>query len=105
MINFEKTAIIDHEKFVRYIFQLCFSLLLCGCGAQTEILSRPINETSTYSPDASKDGREADGQKYRIDKEECFKQVQSATTLAMTEATNSVKFRKCLVGRGYILMS
>ena len=81
------------------------ALLLCGCSVQTEILSRPVNQTSSYGPDANKDGREADHQKYLIDKEECSKQVQAQTKLAMTEATTIAKFRKCLIDRGYVLMS
>ena len=104
MMFFENPVGNDHGKFVRRIFQICFSLLLCGCSVQTEILSRPVNQTSPYGPDAYKDGREAEPQQYRTDRDLCFKQVQSQTDLAMTESTNITKFRKCLVSRGYLLV-
>lgn len=90
---------------MRHIFQIFFSLLLFGCGAEKEVLNRPINEMNWYAPEVIKGGREADYQKYRVDREECLKHVQSSPKWATSEAVAIVEVRKCLIGRGYILVS
>ena len=79
-------------------------LLLSGCGTPADIRSGRTTDSDTYAPAAYKDGREAEPQQYRTDRDLCFKQVQSQTDLAMTESTNITKFRKCLVSRGYLLV-
>ena len=80
------------------------AMLLAGCGTPADIPSGRTTDSGTFAPTAYKDGREAEPQQYRTDRDLCFKQVQAQTDLAMTEATNITKFRKCLVGRGYLLV-
>ena len=79
-------------------------LVFFGCGTQAYVPSGRTTDSDTYAPAAYKDGREAEPQQYRTDRDLCFKQVQSQTDLAMTESTNITKFRKCLVSRGYVLL-
>ena len=79
-------------------------LVFLGCGTQAYIPSGRTTDSDTHAPAAYKDGREAEPQQYRTDRDLCFKQVQSQTDLAMTESTNITKFRKCLIGKGYVLL-
>lgn len=79
-------------------------LVFFGCGTPADIPSGRTTDSGTFAPTAYKDGREAEPQQYRTDKDVCFKQVQSQTDLAMTESTNISKFRKCLIGKGYVLL-
>jgi len=83
---------------------LLSAMLSAGCGTQADIPSGLTSDAGTYAPAAYKDGREAEPQQYRTDSDLCFKQVQSQTDLAMTEAVNISKFRKCLIGKGYLLL-
>lgn len=43
--------------------------------------------------------------KYNSDKQVCFKQVQSQTDANMAQNYNIVKFRECLIQKGYVLLS
>jgi hypothetical protein len=83
---------------------LLSAMLLAGCGTPADIPSGRTTDSDTVAPAAYKDGREADPQQYRTDRDLCFKQVQSQTDLAMTESTNISKVRKCLIGKGYVLL-
>jgi hypothetical protein len=44
-------------------------------------------------------------EKYNADKQACFKQVQSQTDANMSQNYNIVKFRECLIQKGYVLLS
>ena len=83
---------------------LLSAMLLAGCGTPADIPRGLVADSNTFAPAAYKDGREAEPQQYRIDRDLCFKQVQSQTDLAMTESTNISKVRKCLIGKGYVLL-
>ena len=79
-------------------------IFLAGCGTQPSMTSGTVADSDTFAPAAYKDGREAEPQQYRTDRDSCFKQVQSQTDLAMTESTNISKVRKCLISKGYVLL-
>ena len=83
---------------------LLSAMLLAGCGTPADIPSGRTTDSNTFAPVAYKDGREAEPQQYRIDRDLCFKQVEAQTDLAMTESTNISKVRKCLIGKGYVLV-
>ena len=42
---------------------------------------------------------------YNADKQVCFKQVQSQTGGNMAQNYNIIKFRECLIQKGYVLLS
>jgi hypothetical protein len=44
-------------------------------------------------------------EKYNADKQACFKQVQSQIDANMSQNYNIVKFRECLIQKGYVLLS
>ena len=44
-------------------------------------------------------------EKYNADKQACFKQVQSQIDANMSQNYNVVKFRECLIQKGYVLLS
>jgi hypothetical protein len=44
-------------------------------------------------------------EKYNADKQACFKQVQSQIDTNMSQNYNIVKFRECLIQKGYVLLS
>ena len=46
-----------------------------------------------------------DIEKYKQDKQACYKQVQSQTDANMSQNYNIVKFRECLIQKGYVLLS
>jgi hypothetical protein len=46
-----------------------------------------------------------DVEKYNKDKQECFKLVQSQIDTQMTSNYNIMKFRECLIQKGYVLLS
>jgi hypothetical protein len=81
------------------------AMLSAGCGTPADTPRGLAADLGTFAPTAYKDGREVEPQQYRTDRDVCFKQVQSQTDLAMTESTNISKFRKCLIGKGYVLLS
>ena len=63
------------------------------------------SESSTFNPLVTRDGRTGETAQYRLDRDFCYKVVQSQSDLAMTESTSIVKFRKCLIAKGYALAS
>jgi hypothetical protein len=46
-----------------------------------------------------------DAANYKADKALCYKQVQSTAESSMSDHYNIIKFRDCLVKKGYVLMS
>ena len=43
--------------------------------------------------------------KYKLDKQLCFKQVENQNAKDMAQNYNIVKFRECLIQKGYVLLS
>jgi len=44
-------------------------------------------------------------EKYNADKQVCFKQIQSQTGGNMAQNYSIIKFRDCLIQKGYVLLS
>ena len=60
------------------------------------------SSSGAYNP-ITVDG--VDSEKYRFDKQQCFKQVQSEGEANNSVTNNIYKFRNCLVKKGYVLLS
>jgi hypothetical protein len=89
---------------------LCRALLLApfilqACGvASTHVADAPM-PSGQFIPVALKDGRSAEPATYQGDRQACWTQIRSENNLDMTEAVNVMRFRSCLIKRGYLLMS
>ena len=46
-----------------------------------------------------------DPEKYKSDKQLCFKQVETLISKDMAQNYNILMFRKCLIEKGYVLLS
>ncbi len=46
-----------------------------------------------------------DLEKYKSDKQLCFNQIQKQTGTSMAQNYNIIKFRECLIQKGYVLLS
>ena len=46
-----------------------------------------------------------DPEKYKADKQLCFKQVETQNSKYLAENYNIIKFRECLIQKGYVLLS
>ena len=83
------------------LFWIAF--LLCqGCTTLNKVPMSFDSSSGAYNP-ITVDG--VDSEKYRFDKQQCFKQVEAETESSMMEQFNIIKFRDCLVKKGYVLMS
>ena len=87
---------------MKRVFLAAALLILQGCA--------PLNRTSlnSDSPSGSYNPltlESVDANKYKADKQQCYKQVEAETETSMTEHYNIIKFRDCLVKKGYVLMS
>jgi len=56
----------------------------------------------TYNP-MTIDG--VDANKFKTDKQQCYKQVQTDAATPMSDHYNVIKFRDCLVKKAYVLMN
>ena len=79
--------------------------LTLGCGTQMESSGGLTSESNTFNPLVTTVGRTGETVQYRLDRDFCYKLVQSQSDLAMTESTSIAKFRKCLIAKGYALES
>ncbi len=78
-------------------------MLLCqGCTTLNVGLLNSDSSSGAYNP-ATIDSLNVE--KYKADKQQCYKQVQSENDGSMADHFNVVKFRDCLVKKGYILLS
>jgi hypothetical protein len=79
------------------------ALLLCqGCTTLNTGSKGLDASAGVYNP-ATLDS--VDSNKYKADKQQCFKQVQSENENSMYEHNNILKFRECLIKKGYVLLS
>ena len=62
----------------------------------TEVLPGAYNPLTLDSVDAAK---------YKADKAQCYQQVQSTAESSMSDHYNIIKFRDCLVKKGYVLLT
>jgi len=79
------------------------ALLLCQGCTTLNTGSKGIDASAgVYNP-ATLDS--VDSNKYKADKQQCFKQIQSETENSMYEHNSVIKFRECLIKKGYVLLS
>lgn len=85
----------------RYLI-LFMIVFLQACA--TQHLGPLISESSSsdYNPLTTDN---VDAKRYQADKQQCYKQVQDQSELKMSDRYNVIKFRECLVQKGYVLMS
>ena len=85
--------------------QLSISLVILialqGCGSIVGQLKQS-ESSGDYNPLTL---ASVDPVKYKSDKALCFKQVESQTDANMAQNYNVVKFRECLIQKGYVLLS
>jgi hypothetical protein len=73
---------------------------LQGCSVTAALLSSP--SLGDYNPLTVST---VNIEKYNQDKQACYKQVQSQTDANIAQNYNIVKFRECLIQKGYVLLS
>ncbi len=79
------------------------ALLLCQGCTTLNTGSKGIDASAgVYNP-ATLDS--VDSNKYKADKQQCFKQIQSESENSMYEHNSILKFRECLIKKGYVLLS
>ena len=85
--------------------QLSISLVILialqGCGSIVGQLKQS-ESSGDYNP-LTLAG--VDPVKYKFDKQLCFKQVESQNSKDIGQNYNIVKFRECLIQKGYVLLS
>ena len=76
-------------------------LILQGCSS-IGMVSNQTSSSGDYNPLTLPS---VDPEKYKSDKQLCFKQVEAQVSKDMTSNYNIVKFRQCLIEKGYVLLS
>ena len=76
-------------------------LVLQGCSS-IGMVSNQTSSSGDYNPLTLPS---VDPEKYKSDKQLCFKQVEAQVSKDMTSNYNIVKFRQCLIEKGYVLLS
>ena len=76
-------------------------LILQGCSS-IGVASNQTSSSGDYNPLTVPS---VDPEKYKSDKALCFKQVETQNSKDMGQNYNVVKFRECLIQKGYVLLS
>ena len=76
-------------------------LVLQGCSS-IGVASNQTMSSGDYNPLTLPS---VDPEKYKSDKQLCFKQVETQNSKDMVQNYNVVKFRECLIQKGYVLLS
>ena len=91
-----------HTLALALALALALTLICSGCtslpttGLNKDVMLGAYNPQTLDSVDAAK---------FKADKAQCYKQVESTADTSMSEPYNIVRFRDCLVKKGYVLMS
>ena len=75
--------------------------VLQGCSS----ISGASNQTSSSGKYNPLTLPSVDPKKYKSDKQLCFKQVETLMSKDMDQHYNIIKFRECLIQKGYVLLS
>ena len=86
---------------MRLTLSMVTLLVLQGCSS-IGVASNQTSSSGYYNPLTLPS---VDSEKYKSDKQLCFKQVEAQVSKDMTSNYNIVKFRQCLIEKGYILLS
>ena len=76
-------------------------LILQGCSS-IGMVSNQTSSSGDYNPLTVPS---VDPEKYKSDKQLCFKQVETQNSKDMGQNYNILMFRKCLIEKGYVLLS
>ena len=86
---------------MRLILSMVTLLVLQGCSS-IGVASNQTSSSGDYSPLTVPS---VDSEKYKSDKQLCFKQVEAQVSKDMASNNNITKFRQCLIEKGYVLLS
>jgi hypothetical protein len=87
---------------MKRVFLAATLLILQGCAPLNRASLSSNASPGSYNPLTLES---VDANKYKADKQQCYKQVEAETETSMMEHYNIIKFRDCLVKKGYVLMS
>jgi hypothetical protein len=87
---------------MKHVFLAATLLILQGC---TTLNPRSLNSDASSGAYKPLTLESVDANKYKADKQQCYKQVEAESETSMMEHYNIIKFRECLVKKGYVLMS
>jgi hypothetical protein len=86
---------------MRHLPSIATTLLLQGCTS----LSVGIDRTASAGGFNPLTQPTVNVEKYNADKQLCFKQVQPQTDTNNEQNNTIIKFRECLIQKGYVLLS
>ena len=86
---------------MRLILSMFILLILKGCSS----IGVDFNQTSSSGDYNPLTLPSVDPEKYKLDKQLCFKQVENQNSKDMSVNYNILKFRQCLIEKGYVLLS
>ena len=86
---------------MKSIISMFILLILQGCSSMGMSFNLS-NQSGEFNPLTLPT---VDIEKYSKDKEACFKQVEKQIDSNMTVNFNIMKFRECLIQKGYVLLS
>jgi uncharacterized protein YceK len=86
---------------MKLILPILTLLILQGCSS-IGVASNQTSSSGDYNPLTVPS---VDPEKYKSDKQLCFKQVETLISKDMAANYNILKFRECLIQKGYILLS
>ena len=86
---------------MRLILSMFTVLILQGCSS-IGVASNQTSSSGDYNPLTVPS---VDPEKYKSDKQLCFKQVETLISKDMAQNYNILMFRKCLIEKGYVLLS
>ena len=87
---------------MKRVFLAAALLILQGCASLNRESLNSNSSSGSYNPLTLES---VDANNYKADKQQCYKQVEAETEASMMEHFNIIKFRDCLVKKGYVLMS
>ena len=86
---------------MKLMLSMFLLLILQGCNSLS-VASNQTSSSGDYNPLTLPS---VDPKKYKSDKQLCFKQVEAQVSKDMAVNYNVVKFRECLIQKGYVLLS
>ena len=86
---------------MRLTLSMVTLLVLQGCSS-IGVASNQTSSSGDYNPLTVPS---VDPEKYKSDKQLCFKQIETQNSKDLGENYNIIKFRECLIQKGYVLLS
>ena len=86
---------------MKLMLSMFLLLILQGCNSLS-VASNQTMSSGDYNPLTLPS---VDPEKFKSDKQVCFKQVEAQVSKDMAVNYNIMKFRQCLIEKGYVLLS